>query len=236
MKNSESKTLTFLRRNAVYLILAFCILAIGLSLTLILTSRSKPVDQGKLPEEPSDNVEVPIDPDDKEDPVGNPVDPDDNEDPVINPGTPDDDETPVVDVISFIMPVENATKIQEYSDTMVFNSTLNRFTAHMAVDFFAEEGTSVYAVEDGTVESVTNGVLEGVTVTIDHGDGLKTVYNSLADPDEVYVGQKVTRGQKIGEVSVTNRQEYKDGAHLHFEVIEDGETINPSKYLTFDEK
>ncbi len=223
MKNSESKTLTFLRRNAVYLILAFCILAIGLSLTLILTSRSKPVDQGQLPDDPSDNVEVPIDPDDNEDPVGNP---DDTEEP----------EKPVVDVISFVMPVENATEIKEYSDTMVFNSTLNRFTAHMAVDFFADEGTPVYAVEDGTVESVTNGILEGVTVTIDHGDGLKTVYNSLADPDEVYVGQKVTRGQKIGEVSVTNRQEYKDGAHLHFEVIEDGETINPSKYLTFDEK
>ena len=134
------------------------------------------------------------------------------------------------------MPVENATEIAGYSESMVFNSTLGRFSAHTAIDFFAAEGTPVYAVEDGTVESVTNGILEGVTVIIDHGDGLKTVYNSLADPDEVSVGQKVARGDKIGEVSVTNRQEYKDGAHLHFEVTENGETIDPGKYLVFEEK
>ena len=44
------------------------------------------------------------------------------------------------------------------------------------------------------------------------------------------------KGDKIGEASVTNRQEYKSGAHLHFEVSEKGVSVDPAKYLTFDEK
>jgi murein DD-endopeptidase MepM/ murein hydrolase activator NlpD len=139
-------------------------------------------------------------------------------------------------VISFIMPVNNASKIEDYSTTMVFNSTLNRYTSHMAIDFFAEEGSKVYAVCDGVVESIENDFLKGVSITIDHGNGLKTVYNSLADGDLVTVGMEVKQGDIIGEVSLTNRQEYKEGAHLHFEVIENNQKINPDKYLTFDEK
>ena len=106
----------------------------------------------------------------------------------------------------------------------------------MGIDFFAEEGTPVYAVYDGTVKSVESNLLKGVTITIDHGNGLYTIYNSLADGETVTVGQKVLQGDMIGEVSVSNRTEYKDGAHLHFEVMEDGVLIDPIKYLAIEEK
>jgi murein DD-endopeptidase MepM/ murein hydrolase activator NlpD len=134
------------------------------------------------------------------------------------------------------MPVENPTSIGEYSESMVFNSTLGRFSAHMAIDFFADEGTDVLAVYDGKISKIENTLLKGTTITIEHGNGLYTVYNSLADGDSVSVGQKVKQGDVIGQVSLTNRQEYKSGAHLHFEVIENGENIDPSKYLAFEEK
>lgn len=223
MKNSGSKGLNFFRRNAVYLIIAFCIIAIGLSVTLVLMNGGRPSVQLEAPlDNPNEDVNVPVEPDKPNEPVIQP-----------EPVEPD---KPVVDVIEFIMPVNNASEIAGYSESMVFNGTLGRFSVHLAVDFFADEGTPVYAVEDGTVDSVTNGILEGVTVVIDHGDGLKTIYNSLADPNEVSVGQKVTRGQKIGEVSVTNRQEYKQGAHLHFQVTEQGKLVDPGKYLVFEEK
>jgi murein DD-endopeptidase MepM/ murein hydrolase activator NlpD len=106
----------------------------------------------------------------------------------------------------------------------------------MALDFFAEEGTKVFAVYDGVIESVGQDFLTGTTITIDHGNGLKTVYNSLADGDNVVVGQRVKSGDVIGEVSLTNRQEYGEGAHLHFQVFENGEVIDPAKYLNFNEK
>ena len=230
MKNSNGKVTTFFKRNALYLILAACILAIGLSITFMLLAKDTNTNTGSVDDKPV--VETPIDPPIDDTPVINPDDTPDT--PVVNPD--DIPDTPVTTVIEFIVPVANATSIGDYSEQMVFNGTLGRFTAHLAIDFFAPEGTDVLAVYGGTIESVETTLLQGTTITIDHGNGLKTVYNSLADGDTVSVGQTVTKGQVIGQVSVTNRQEYKDGAHLHFQVIEDGEIIDPIKYLEIAEK
>ncbi|MBQ8196858.1 MAG: M23 family metallopeptidase [Clostridia bacterium] len=205
MKNN--KAILFFRRNAVYLILAFCILAIGLSAILMTTNGKNNV------------ADVPV------------ITPDTEQE---NPS--DDDNTPTDTVITFVMPVSNATGIDEYSEIPVFNPTLNRYEAHLGLDFFAPEGSSVCAVYDGTILSVENTLLHGTTITIDHGNGLKTVYNSLEDGDLVTVGSKVSQGEVIGAVSITNKQEYKEGAHLHFEVYENDVNIDPAKYLVYEEK
>lgn len=217
MKKSSRTVLTFMRRNALYLILAACILAVGLSITLMLVNRNGADNQIDNP------------------PVVDTTTPDDSGVGTITPDNPDDT-SPVQKPVQFIMPVESPVSINEYSESMVWCSTLNRFQSHLAVDFFAEEGTDVFAVYDGRVENVETTLLHGVTITIDHGNGLKSVYNSLADTDEVFIGQSVKQGDKIGEVSVTNRQEYKEGAHLHFEVMENDAIIDPAKYLSFNEK
>ena len=214
MQKTDSKTLNFLRKNLVYIIIAFCVLAIGLSVTLMLVTGNK--------------TDVNVEPDN---PVINPSD-----DPTINPDDPSDPADPVDSKIVFIAPVENATSIGAYSTTMVWNGTLSRFSAHKAIDFFAAEGTDVLAVYDGTVEKIEKSVLTGFTVTINHGKGLKTVYNSLEENDLLKEGQAVKKGDVIGKVSLTNRQEYKDGAHLHFEVFENEVNVDPAKYLTLDLK
>ncbi len=219
MKKSNGRLIMFMRRNAVYLVLALCIVAVGLSITFMLLSDASvdsTLDSGKNPPV----IETPIEPDE----------------PVVKPDDPTEPTEPVIKPITFIMPVNDVTAITEYSESMVFNSTLGHYSAHLAVDFYAPEGTEVVAVYDGTIKSVESSLLKGTTVTIDHGNGLYSVYNSLADGDAVIVGQSVKQGDVIGEVSVTNRQEYKNGAHLHFEVTENGTTIDPAKYLEFDEK
>ncbi len=222
MTKTRGNVLKFFKRNLAYFILALCIIAIGLSVTFAVLSAKN----SKLPSG-NDNGEIinPV-PDD----VGNG---DSSTDGEVNG---DLNNQPVVEIITFIMPVSEPNSIAEYSESMVFNGTLNRYSVHKAIDFYAEEGSSVYAVWGGTVESVTNDILKGVTVTVDHGNGLKTVYNSLADVDAVTEGQKVNKGDVIGEVSVTNRQESGAGAHLHFETYENGEVIDPVKYLALDEK
>ncbi len=224
MKNPTNNFLRFLRKNAVYFILGLCLIAIGLSVTLVLLNGKDKVEIDNPVTPPVvDVVTPPI----LDEPTVNP-------DPIIpEPPTPAD---PVIQEKTYVLPVGDATSVTEYGDTMVYNSTLKRFTAHLAVDFFAPEGTPVYAVSDGTVESVETTLLGGTTVVIDHGDGLKTVYNSLSNGDCVVAGQWVKGGAKIGEVSLSNKQEYKDGAHLHFEMIENGEKIDPAKYLTFSLK
>ena len=225
MKKTETKRIGFFRRNAVYIILAFCVLAVGLSLTLILTHGGNSAGDGT-------GQVTPIDPDKPEpDTPDNPDKPEPS-----TPDNPDKPSEPVTKTIEFVMPIASAKEITAYTETLCYSETLGRFASHKAVDFFCDEGTTVVAVEDGTVESVTKDLLKGVTVVIDHGDGLKTTYNSLAEDPAVKKGQSVKKGDKIGEASVTNRQEYKSGAHLHFEVSEKGVSVDPAKYLTFDEK
>lgn len=227
-KENNSKVLRFIRRNALYLILAFCILAVGFSITLMLIRQNNQASVQKPPV-----IEKPLPDDDNgNENTGNENTGNENTGTV----TPEPQPTPVAKPIVFIMPVNETSSIGAYSETMVWCSTMGRFETHLAIDFFAQEGTSVFAVYDGTVESIESSLLEGYTITIDHGNGLKTVYNSLADGDQVVEGQAVKQGDIIGQVSVSNRQEYKDGAHLHFEVIENGAIIDPAKYLTIDEK
>ena len=216
----ERTVLNFFRRNAAYIILALCVLAIGLSITLVMVNRTSELNAQNLEREqiqaqtPAPTNETPVS---------------------VKEPTPEP-EVPVVKVISFIIPVEKATAVEDYTETLAYNSTLNRFEAHKAVDFFAEEGAPVYAVYDGVISDVTTTLLTGTTVTIDHGNGLYTVYNSLTDGDKVFVGQSVKQGAEIGTVSTSNRQEAKEGAHLHFQVIENGAAINPAKYLSLGEK
>ena len=224
MKNSKTTILTFFKRNAVYLVLALCILAVALSVAFIMVNRTKMIES-ELNKEPEINQ-----------PVDTPNDPLDPSDPVDKPGDPLDPSDPVVEPLTFCLPVENSSTIEYYSETMVFNSTLGRFSSHQAIDFYAEEGASVYAVANGTVKSIETSMLTGVTITIDHGDGLISVYNSLADAEWVAVGEVVKKGDTIGEVSTSNRQEYKAGAHLHFEMKKDGVIIDPGVYLVFEEK
>lgn len=210
MRTNKRSFSRFLRRNAVYLVLALCILAVGLSITFMLLTR----DNDLTLKEPDTQVNVPNQPTD----------------------TPNQDGVEVDKPLYFIIPIENPTAVGEYSETMVYNSTLNRYSSHLAIDYYAPEGTDVLAVFDGKVLSVETTFLQGTTITIDHGNGLCSVYNSLADGDSVNVGQEVSQGQVIGQVSTSNRQEYKDGAHLHFEVRENGQLVDPLKYLVSQEK
>lgn len=215
----KEKFVNFVKKNVAYIVLAFCILAIGLSVTLILLKNDDVVEEVSVID---DNPIVVVEDKPVEKPIEEIVEPIDVE--------------PVVTVVTFIMPVENPSSITDYCETMAFNKTLKRYEAHMAMDFFADEGTPVYAVYDGTVAKVENNLLKGVSVTVDHGNGLKTVYNSLSDADDIAVGATVKQGDVIGHVSVTNRQESGEGAHLHFIAYENDKIISPLKYLIIDEK
>ena len=217
----ERRITSFLKRNAAYIILALCILAIGLSITLVMINRAAQMRYDAASRETPTDTVIYEPPQDTTTPADEPT------------VTPD---VPVAKVITFIVPVKSTTAVEDYTETLAYNSTLKRFEAHKAIDFFAEDGSPVYAAYDGVVSDIQTTLLTGTTITIDHGNGLYTVYNSLTDGDKVFVGQSVKQGAEIGTVSTSNRQESKEGAHLHFQVLENGEAINPAKYLALDEK
>ena len=135
------------------------------------------------------------------------------------------------------MPVQGASIIKDYvGASVVYNQTLGLYTGHKAIDFAAEEGTAVSCVYDGVIESIEISKVNGTTVMVDHGNGLKSVYNSIEAVESLQEGATVLKGDALGTVSANNKTEYLDGAHLHFEVWENGEKIDPTKYLTIDGK
>lgn len=136
---------------------------------------------------------------------------------------------------TFLIPVSEANALNSYG--FYHNTTLDKYYLHTGIDFAGEAGDEVYAALDGTVESITTDpLLMGTTITIAHENGLKTVYTFVEAADGLEVGETVEKGDVIATVAEAMGQEYKDGAHLHFEVFLNGEAVDPETYLEISEK
>lgn len=98
---------------------------------------------------------------------------------------------------------------------------------HAGIDFGADYGTSIHAADSGTVIFAGWYGGYGNAVIVDHGNGLTSLY---AHSSELYVaeGQTVQRGQAIAAVGSTG---LSTGPHLHFEVRQNGEPVDPMAYL-----
>ena len=141
----------------------------------------------------------------------------------------------VVKPEGMIMPLESAALIHDYG--FYHNQTLNCYYEHTGLDFSAEVGTEVVAVAAGKIESIyKDDLLLGTEIVIDHGDGLKSVYRFVNEAEGLSVGDSVEKGEVIATVAEANGNEYKDGAHLHFEITESGKIVDPTTHLTLEEK
>jgi murein DD-endopeptidase MepM/ murein hydrolase activator NlpD len=98
---------------------------------------------------------------------------------------------------------------------------------HSGVDFAAPKGTPIYATADGVVVSAKRESGYGNTVRIRHAFGFETVYAHQTKL-RVGAGQKVSRGEQIGDMGSTGRS---TGVHLHYEVHLHGRPVNPMTYL-----
>lgn len=98
---------------------------------------------------------------------------------------------------------------------------------HKGIDFDARTGDPVLAVADGVVSY--SGVRSGYgnVVEIDHGNGYVTRY-AHNSRNTVQVGDLVRVGKEIAKAGSTGRS---TGAHVHFEVWENGRVMNPRKFL-----
>lgn len=134
-------------------------------------------------------------------------------------------------IIPAIWPIDR-TKLKNVSSLygMRLHPTLGIMRMHEGVDLTAPTGTAVYATGDGTISQsqVRNGY--GELIEIDHGFGYKTRYAHLS-ARFVKPGDKVTRGQVIGEVGNTG---VSSGPHLHYEVRYRDNTVNPIHFFNKD--
>jgi Peptidase family M23 len=98
---------------------------------------------------------------------------------------------------------------------------------HGGIDIGAERGTPVHAPAAGTVTFAGAHAEYGLSVTLDHGEDLRTIYGHLSKIT-VAVGEKVQRGAQLGFTGNTGRS---SGPHLHYEILVKDRPVNPRAYF-----
>jgi murein DD-endopeptidase MepM/ murein hydrolase activator NlpD len=120
----------------------------------------------------------------------------------------------------FAMPVKSSFRF-----TSGFGMRWGRM--HNGTDFAAGTGTPIYSTADGVVIHAGWQSGYGKLIKIQHEFGIETRYAHL-NKIRVKVGQRVSRGERIGDMGNTGRS---TGTHLHYEVRIGGKPVNPMTYI-----
>ncbi|OPC82749.1 hypothetical protein B4N89_18990 [Embleya scabrispora] len=114
---------------------------------------------------------------------------------------------------------------------MRYHPILEYTKLHTGTDFAVPEGTAVAAAREGTVVQTGYNAAYGYRVVLSHGRvggvALTTTYNHLSRIT-VREGQRVARGGQVGRSGNTG---WSTGAHLHFEVLVDGDFVDPVLWM-----
>ena len=125
-----------------------------------------------------------------------------------------------------IRPVKGGKISSPYGEMrkLPFNNETSR---HTGIDIAIPEGTLVVSPADGIIVKAENDKLYGNMILIKHDEEYETFYAHLQDLS-VKPGDHVTEGQEIGHAGSTG---LSTGPHLHYEVIKNGERVNPEDYF-----
>jgi murein DD-endopeptidase MepM/ murein hydrolase activator NlpD len=128
-----------------------------------------------------------------------------------------------------LFPVKNGTKkdITSHFGALGKHPKLNKGIIHKGIDIKAIQGTPVFATADGVIARSSMEGDWGNLIVISHSDGYTTWYahlNGFNSEDK----QTVKKGDIIGYVGTTGRS---TGYHLHYEVKQNGQNLNPLAYI-----
>lgn len=224
-------------RTAATIMLCFCLIAL-VSVFTIKSNIDKVAEKAK-------NIPV-----NKEEPASS-TEPDDNaveeesdnsEETEESESTEANADIPVVDsrndnsqTSQFLSPMNmSMAKISKsYSmDMVVYNQTLDQYMVHPGIDLESKD-KNVLAVADGLISDVYTDDAYGRTIEIVHDNGYTSRYCNLEPDKAVEKGDKVSAGQVIGLIGKTSLYEGADNAHLHFELLQGGNLVDPSRYIDF---
>ncbi|HOA20174.1 MAG TPA: M23 family metallopeptidase [Sedimentibacter sp.] len=217
-------------KDTSFLIIALCIMLLATAVVWRYTSNPEN-GQSDLAEnnEPNGDIQVHEDPyedyvQDIIDEFQNAEDDNDEDDGVKPEGT---------DLKSMKAPLAGEI-IREFTlDELVYYEAIGEWRVHKGIDIKPKDTLLIESALAGKVEAVNNSEITATEIIIDHGNNVKTLYSNLVSAN-VKAGDTVEKGQVIGNVGKTVSIEASDGAHLHFEVIVDGQHINPLDYITIE--
>ena len=141
-------------------------------------------------------------------------------------------ESPLVfseeDVLSW--PVDGNVLIPFNMEQTVYFATLDQYKYNPAVIIAGDVGEEVWAATDGKVTSIREDAQTGTTVTVDLGDGFEAIYGQLG---EIHVkeGDRIDEGVLIGYLGEPTKYYSVEGCNLYFQLLKDGEAVDPLHYL-----
>lgn len=130
---------------------------------------------------------------------------------------------------TYILPIDTAI-IKDYSmDTVVYSATMGDWRVHTGVDFFVGEDEDILSVGYGTVTKVSAESSWGYVIEVDYGDFVAR-YCGMRQGTTVSIGTVLSQGDVIGKVDYCPC-EASDDTHLHFEILVDGEYVDPFEFI-----
>lgn len=129
------------------------------------------------------------------------------------------------------MPIEGEVFNPFSNFELVKSNTTGVWQTHNGVDIAGNLGDEVKAMTSGTVMEVNEDALWGVCITIDHGNGITARYCNLNKGVTVQAGSEVDAGTIIGAIGDTAEIESAEPPHLHFEVLKNGQYIDPIEFI-----
>ena len=103
----------------------------------------------------------------------------------------------------------------------------NTYMQNSGVDYTNKEVFEIISILDGTVIEVSDNEILGKTIKIRHNNDLISTYQSLSEVS-VKENENVIRGQIIGKSGTCAL--YNNNSNLHFELYNQGKTVNPEEY------
>lgn len=144
------------------------------------------------------------------------------------------EEQPIKEVkkeITFVKPTDGEIIGEFANENLIYSETLKEWITHTAIDIKADKTSVIKSAADGIVRSIINDPRYGLTVIVEHDDGYETVYSNLLTAEFVVEGEEIKQGQTIGTAGNTASFESNMECHLHFELLKNGEYLDPSIYL-----
>lgn len=127
-------------------------------------------------------------------------------------------------------PASGATLIGYSMDQTVYFSTLEQYQYNPALVIGGEVGEEIGASAPGIVTDISQTAQTGTTVTLDMGNGYTAVYGQLKEVP-LAVGDYVGTGGLVGYLSEPTKYYSVEGPNLYFEILKDGEPVNPLDFM-----
>lgn len=136
--------------------------------------------------------------------------------------------------IKIIKPLDGEIIAEFAGKKLVYNTTMQEWRTHKGIDIKGDLNCEIKAAADGKVTAIKNDPKYGLTIVLNHsvnGHNFSTIYCGLESiGDKIVEGATVKANDIIATLGDDIFCEKAQGAHLHFELVENDLHLNPADY------